>query len=306
MKIFAKSRAVVLGYLLFVFGALVLITGDKAAAANCSYTGTDYGVVTQTNFTVPSTGTYRIWSRIMPSDTAKTSYLLEINSNCYEVGKSASIPANQWTWVDYYGGNTANKVQLSLTAGTNYTVKMIGNVDGLGLDRIIASTDLTGTPTGTGDDFANPPNQLPTIGLSASPTSGTAPLNATLTATPADTDGTVARVDFFRSGTNIGSKTSAPWTLPLTGLAQGTYSYTARVTDNDGGTKDSSAVTITVSAAAPRLGDTDNSGTVTMTDLLAVINNWNLTGRTRAQGDLTGDGSVTISDLLQVINNWTG
>jgi hypothetical protein len=95
-------------------------------------------------------------------------------------------------------------------------------------------------------------NEDPIVALTA-PANGatfTAPANITVTANASDSDGTVSRVDFFHGATLIGSDTSSPYSVSWSNVAAGTYSLTARATDNDGATTTSAARTITVNAAA--------------------------------------------------------
>ena len=105
-------------------------------------------------------------------------------------------------------------------------------------------TDLTVTATGV----ANVP---PTVSLT-SPASGatyTAPASIAIAASAADSDGTVSRVDFYRASTLIGTDTTSPYTVTWSGVPAGTYSLTARATDNSGATRTSAAVSVTVVAA---------------------------------------------------------
>lgn len=93
-------------------------------------------------------------------------------------------------------------------------------------------------------------NQPPTVTLTA-PANGasfTAPASFTFTATAADADGSVAKVEFFQGSTKLGEDATAPYTLPHTVSAPDSYTYVARVTDNLGATADSTAVTITVTS----------------------------------------------------------
>ncbi len=93
------------------------------------------------------------------------------------------------------------------------------------------------------------PNQAPTVALTA-PANGstyTAPATITLNATASDSDGSITKVEFYRGTTKLGEDTSAPYSLNLTSVAAGSYSYFARATDNSGATTDSAAVTVTVS-----------------------------------------------------------
>ncbi len=105
-------------------------------------------------------------------------------------------------------------------------------------------------------------NNPPTVSLTE-PASGsmvTAPATVTLTAVAADTDGTVGRVEFLNGTNSLGVLTAAPFTLTLTNLAFGMYTFTARVTDNAGAITESAPVTImvnsppTVSLGAPGKG----------------------------------------------------
>ena len=94
---------------------------------------------------------------------------------------------------------------------------------------------------------APPPNQAPTVtvGAPASVTLGSA---VALTATAADADGTVARVEFYAGSTLLGSDTTAPYAFSWTPAAAGSYALTARAFDNAGAATTSAAVTVAVSA----------------------------------------------------------
>jgi len=118
-----------------------------------------------------------------------------------------------------------------------------------------------------------PANVAPTVSLT-SPTNGatfTAPASLTLTATAADADGSVSKVEFYNGSTLLGTDTSSPYSYAWTGVAAGTYSLTARATDNAGAVTTSGAVSVTVGTAptATNLAlnkptftsSTENSGT---------------------------------------------
>jgi hypothetical protein len=93
------------------------------------------------------------------------------------------------------------------------------------------------------------PNVLPSVTLT-SPVAGarfTAPAAVSLAASAADTDGTITKVEFYRGTTLVGEGTAAPYRATDTGVAVGTYSYTARAYDSNGGVATSAAVTVTVS-----------------------------------------------------------
>src|SRR4029079_331595 len=102
-----------------------------------------------------------------------------------------------------------------------------------------------------------PPNVAPTVSLT-SPVNGataTAPATITFTATAADSDGTVAKVDFFAGATKVGTATTAPFTFTWTSVAAGSYSLTAVATDDAAAATTSAAATITV-AGTPNVAPT--------------------------------------------------
>lgn len=97
-----------------------------------------------------------------------------------------------------------------------------------------------------------PENQPPTVSIT-SPTQGaqfTAPATLTVTASASDSDGTVARVDFYAGTTLIGTDTSAPFAVNWQNVPAGAYSLTAVARDDDGATRTSGAVSITVNPVA--------------------------------------------------------
>jgi hypothetical protein len=93
-------------------------------------------------------------------------------------------------------------------------------------------------------------NSQPTVTLTQ-PSNGatfTAPATVNLAATASDADGTVTKVEFFNATTKLGEDTTAPYSFTWSGAAAGTYSLTARATDNLGGVTTSASSRITVSS----------------------------------------------------------
>jgi subtilisin family serine protease len=88
----------------------------------------------------------------------------------------------------------------------------------------------------------------PTVNITA-PTSGStysAPAAVTITASAADSDGSIARVDFFAGTTLIATAVEAPHHCAWTDVAAGTYVLTAVAYDNSGANTRSEPVSITV------------------------------------------------------------
>ncbi len=65
-----------------------------------------------------------------------------------------------------------------------------------------------------------------------------------LVAAATDGDGTVSKVEFFQNGAKVGEANSAPYQLTIPQLAAGTYTFTARATDNHGASADSPPSTV--------------------------------------------------------------
>jgi endoglucanase len=105
-------------------------------------------------------------------------------------------------------------------------------------------------------------NQSPTVSITSPANAATFATGASITiqATASDSDGTVSKVEFFRGTTKLGEDTSNPYQFIVTSAAAGSYSLTAKATDNNGASTTSSVVTVTVSAVA-----TNNAPTVSIT-----------------------------------------
>lgn len=76
-----------------------------------------------------------------------------------------------------------------------------------------------------------------------------APASANLTASVTDSDGTIAKVDFYQNGVLINSDSVPAYSYQVTGLASGNYTFQALAYDNVGGVTASSTVPITVNLA---------------------------------------------------------
>jgi chitinase len=91
-------------------------------------------------------------------------------------------------------------------------------------------------------------NTPPVVTLTA-PASGatyTAPATVTITATASDADGSVSKVGFYNGSTLLSEVTAAPYSYTWSNVAAGTYTITAKATDNASAVTTSGAVTITV------------------------------------------------------------
>ncbi|MDR6673916.1 glycosyl hydrolase family 18 protein [Xanthomonas sp. 1678] len=96
-------------------------------------------------------------------------------------------------------------------------------------------------------------NQPPSVALSAPASGASFASGATITvsATAADADGSIAKVEFFRGGTSLGSDTSSPYSVTWNNASAGSHQLTAVATDNQGATATSAARGITVTGTPP-------------------------------------------------------
>lgn len=99
---------------------------------------------------------------------------------------------------------------------------------------------------------ANAQNALPTVRI-------TSPINNVsyktgeeilLSAEAADSDGTIAKVEFFQDNVSLGSDTEAPFAIRLDGIAApGNHTFKALATDNNGAVGTSAVVQVTINSA---------------------------------------------------------
>ena len=103
--------------------------------------------------------------------------------------------------------------------------------------------------------FAAVVNQLPTVSITAPSGGATVTVNTatTITASAADGDGTVSKVEFLDGTTLLGTDTSSPYSWTWTPNTTGTHSLTARATDNQAGSRTSTVVSVSVNLPVNRL-----------------------------------------------------
>lgn len=109
---------------------------------------------------------------------------------------------------------------------------------------------------------SNPNNVKPTVSLTA-PSSGASVcegVNITISATAADSDGSISKVEFYSGTTLLHADNTSPYSYTWTDATAGNKSITARAYDNNNASTTSSTRTITVKAAPnmPTVGGTVN------------------------------------------------
>jgi hypothetical protein len=158
------------------------------------------------------------------SDSDGTIAKVEFYAGTMLIGSSSSAPYTA-TWSNVGSGS------YSITA------RATDNIGGVAVSAAVPITVVN--------------NALPTVALTAPSPGGQyfAPATISLSATAADSDGTIANVQFYANGALIGTSTTVPYGMVWDSVAGGTYSLMAKATDNAGGTATSSAVNITIVGA---------------------------------------------------------
>ncbi|MSU51419.1 MAG: hypothetical protein EXS37_20415 [Opitutus sp.] len=170
---------------------------------------------------------------------------------------SASDADGTVTKVEFFHGNTKLGEDTSApyeftwagVATGDYALSAVAT-DNTGATALSRTVNLT---------VFNANNQAPTVALTspAANTRVTAPASLSVTATAADTDGKIVKVEFFAGSTKLGESTAAPPGINWAPPAIGSYTLTAVATDNDGGVTTSAPIVVTmlnpvVAALVPR------------------------------------------------------
>ncbi|WP_207510658.1 glycosyl hydrolase family 18 protein [Longitalea luteola] len=151
--------------------------------------------------------------------------------------------------------NALNYLTKGQSFGGGYVMRKAGGYPGL---RGIMTWSINWDKA-NGDEFANNyyeyffgntggNNNAPVVSITspANNATYTAPATVVITAAASDADGTVSKVEFFNGASKLGEATASPYTYTWGSVANGTYTLTARATDNKGAVTTSAAVIITV------------------------------------------------------------
>jgi parallel beta-helix repeat protein len=99
------------------------------------------------------------------------------------------------------------------------------------------------------------PNVPPTVSLTTPEdnSSYTAPATINMLATATDVDGTISKVQFYNDTTLLATEYQGTYSYSWTNVPEGTYTITAKATDNEGAVTTSSKVTVSVVAPSVSL-----------------------------------------------------
>ena len=97
-----------------------------------------------------------------------------------------------------------------------------------------------------------------------------APATITLLASVASSAGSIAQVQFFENGSPVGTASRAPYSVTLTKVPTGSYTFTVKVTDSTS-TVSSAAVAVTVGTASTLSITSPINGASTADDVIATL-----------------------------------
>lgn len=146
--------------------------------------------------------------------------------------------------VAYVGGNEVKHNGVAYKANWWTKGNIPANFSGSYQEwKNLGACDGTTTPP--------PANQSPSVSLTA-PSAGavyTEGDSVSLSASASDSDGSIAKVEFFVGGNLVGTDTSSPYSASWTSTV-GSHSLTAKAYDDDDAVTTSTAVSVTVNAAS--------------------------------------------------------
>jgi RHS repeat-associated protein len=183
---------------------------------------------------------------------ATNSFAFGINSSNQVVGAStlSNSTSRAFAWLN----GTLKDLNTLLPAGFNWDLREARGINDKG--QIVG----WGITNGQEHAFIMSPNSPPSV-LLTNPLANavlSAPATVMFSANATDTDGTIAKVEFFEGGTKLGESTTSPYQFIWTGVVSGSYALRATATDNSGATNASATVNITV-AVAPSLNSQPQS-----------------------------------------------
>lgn len=165
------------------------------------------------------------------------------------ISATASDADGTVTKVEFYEG--VNKLGEDLSSPYSFSWN---NVAAGSYTLTAKATDNTGliTTSPVVNITVASTNTPPTVAITSplNNASFNAPATININATAADTDGTIAKVEFFQGTTKLGEDVTAPYSFTWNSIAAGSYSLTAVATDDDGAITTSAGIMVNVYASS--------------------------------------------------------
>jgi len=191
--------------------------------------------------------------------TSPTNGTVLTASASFTLAATASDPDGGVAQVEFFNGGSS----LGVDASDPYSVAVNSLAAGSYTFSAVATDTLGAKATNSVSVVVN---ALPTASIT-SLTNGQsflAPADITIAADAGDSDGTISKVEFFNGATKLGEDTTSPYGFSWNSVAAGSYTLTAKATDNRGAVTTSAIVSISVvNNSAPTVSiPTPTNGTV--------------------------------------------
>ena len=209
-------------------------------------------------------GTYALTAKAYESSGAiVTSSVVNINvapigatfyEDCNYGGYAVSLVAGKYTASQLSSAGIKNNDISSLKVISGYQIILYNDDNFQGSSLTITSDNGCLVANGFNDLTSSIEvvqlNNSPSVAITApaNNASYTAPASISITASASDSDGSIAKVEFYNGSTLLSTSTSSPYTYNWTNVAVGNYTLTARAYDNGGATTTSAAIAVKVNA----------------------------------------------------------
>lgn len=227
--------------------------GDSFGSSNSS------GVLGQGGSNADGIGVFSVSASSISSSTVPVDAIF-FGSSVGSAYKSSSsgyqMPVND----KYNGGKLSTGIYLAPDPGSDDIIKATGGVYNPATNAFTTartwSVTTSATYNTTSITLSGSANVAPSVTLATPAISGDAPAIVSLSASATDTDGSISKVEFFNGSALLATVISSPYAYSWTNVAAGSYSVTAKATDNSGASTTSAVQSVTVNTASGNIAPT--------------------------------------------------
>jgi hypothetical protein len=158
-----------------------MVVANDARASGGKYLwvpiGTNSGGFAAYKVTIPKSGTYVVWGRVIANNGQEDSFYVQMDNGARFTWHTKRGDKETWVWDQVTNGSKTNLMRFTLTAGT-HTLHIGRRENGTKLDKLLITNDLAFVPTEQGTSVAlvdllhvstGKPYQLATAVLGAQP-----------------------------------------------------------------------------------------------------------------------------------------